>query len=69
MEIVSIVIQHPLNPLYPVVKDEFQFRPLNLSQKSLNASEKIPWSGKLSFCQYCLHAPEKPEVRTSKSEL
>jgi hypothetical protein len=41
MEAVSIVIQHPLNPRYPVVKDEFQFRPLIFTQKFLNASEKI----------------------------
>jgi hypothetical protein len=31
MEVVSIVIQHPLNSLDPVVKDEFQFRPLNFT--------------------------------------
>jgi hypothetical protein len=30
-----------LNPLYPVVKDEFQFRPLNFAQKFLNANEKL----------------------------
>jgi hypothetical protein len=41
MEVVSIVIQHPLNPLYPVVKDGFQFRPMNFTPKSLNANEKI----------------------------
>jgi hypothetical protein len=40
-EVVSIVIQHPLNPLYPVVKDEFQFRPMNFTQKFMNASEKV----------------------------
>jgi hypothetical protein len=40
MEVFSIVIQHPLNPLYPVLKGEFQFRPLNFTQKFLNASEK-----------------------------
>jgi hypothetical protein len=47
MEVVSIVVQHPLNPLYPVVKDEFQFRCLNFTQKELNASEKILWPGEL----------------------
>jgi hypothetical protein len=41
LEVVPIVIRHPLNPLYPVVKDEFQLRPLNFAQKFLNASEKI----------------------------
>jgi hypothetical protein len=41
MEVVSIIIQHPLNPLYPVVKEEFQFKPLNFIQKFLKASEKI----------------------------
>jgi hypothetical protein len=40
MEVVSIVIQHPLNLLYPL-KNELQFRLLNFAQKSLNASEKI----------------------------
>jgi hypothetical protein len=23
MEVISIIIEHPLNPLYPVVKNEF----------------------------------------------
>jgi hypothetical protein len=32
-EVVSIAVQHPLNPFYLVVKDEFQFRPLNFTQK------------------------------------
>jgi hypothetical protein len=45
IKVVFNVIQHPLNPLYPVVKDEFQFRPLNVTQKFLNASEKISGVG------------------------
>jgi hypothetical protein len=64
MEMVSIVIQHPWNPLYPVVKDEFQFRPLNFTKKFLNVSEKIFWPEELLSCQYRLHVPEKPEVRS-----
>jgi hypothetical protein len=32
IEVVSIVIKHPLNPLSPVVKDEFQFSSLNFAQ-------------------------------------
>jgi hypothetical protein len=65
MEVVSIVIQqqHPLNPLYPVVKDEFPFRPLNFTQKRLNASAKILRPGKLLSCQCHLHVLEKPEIR------
>jgi hypothetical protein len=63
MEIVSIVIQHPLHPLYPVAEDEFQFRPLSFIQKFLNTSEKILWSGELLSCQCRPHVPEKPEVR------
>jgi hypothetical protein len=51
MEAVSSVIQHPLDLLDPVVKDEFQFRPLNFNQKFLNASEKILWAGELLSCQ------------------
>jgi hypothetical protein len=43
-EIVSIVIQHPSNLLCPVLKDEFQFRPLNFTQKFLNNNRKILWS-------------------------
>jgi hypothetical protein len=50
MEVVSITIQHPLNPLYPVEKDKFQFRPLNFTQKFLNASERILWPGELLSC-------------------
>jgi hypothetical protein len=61
MEGVSIVIQHPVNPHYPMVKDEFQFRPLNFIQKFLNASEKILWPGELLFSQCRLHVPEKSE--------
>jgi hypothetical protein len=49
-EIVSIVMQHALNPLYPVVKDEFQFRPLNFSQKFVNATEKSLWPRELLSC-------------------
>jgi hypothetical protein len=41
IEVVSIVIQHPLNTLCSMVKDELQFRPLNFNQKFVNASEKI----------------------------
>jgi hypothetical protein len=63
MEVVSIVIKHPLNPLYPVVKDMFQLRPLNFTQKFLNAREKILWSGEMLSCQCHLHVREKPEVR------
>jgi hypothetical protein len=63
IEIVSIIIRCPLQPVYPVVKDELQFRPLDFAQKFLNASEKIPWSGELLFYQCRLHVPEKPEVR------
>jgi hypothetical protein len=63
MEVVSVVIQHQLNLLYPVVNDEVQFRPLNLTQKFMNASEEILSPGGLLFCQCCLHVAEKPEVR------
>jgi hypothetical protein len=62
MEVVSIFIQHRLNPTYSVVKDEFQSRPLNLTQKCLNASEKILWPGELLSCQCRLHVAERPEV-------
>jgi hypothetical protein len=63
MEVVSIVLQHSLNRLYSVVKDKFQFRPLNFTQKFLDASEKIVWPGKLLSCQCSPNMPEKPEVR------
>jgi hypothetical protein len=61
MEVVSIVIKHPLNQLYPVVKDKFQFGPLNFTQKFLNANEKILWPRELLSCQCRFHVPEKPE--------
>jgi hypothetical protein len=63
MEVIFIVIQHPLNPLYPVVQNEFQFRPLDFTQNFLNASGKILWPGELLFCSCCLHVPKKPDVR------
>jgi hypothetical protein len=63
MEVVFIVIQHPLNALYPVVKGEFQFKPLNFTQKFLNASEKILWPGALLSCQCRSYVPEKSEIR------
>jgi hypothetical protein len=59
----SITIQHPVNPLYPVVKDEFQFRPLDFIQTFLNANEKILSPGELLPCQCRLHVPEKPKAR------
>jgi hypothetical protein len=31
MEVVTIVIQHPLNPICPVVEDKFQSGPLNFT--------------------------------------
>jgi hypothetical protein len=61
MEVFSIVVQNPLNSLYAVVKNEFQFRHLNFTQKFLKASEKILWPGELLSCQCRLHVPEKPE--------
>jgi hypothetical protein len=64
MEIVSIVIQHPLNAVDPVVKGEFQFRLLKVTQEFLNASKKIFWPGELLSCQCRLHVPERTEVRT-----
>jgi hypothetical protein len=63
MGVVSIVIQDPLNPLYPAMKDEFQFEPLNFTQKFLNSTAKVLCPGKLLSCQCPLHVPEKPEVR------
>jgi hypothetical protein len=63
MEVVSIIIRHPLNQLYPVVKYEFQFKLWNFTQTFLNASEKILWPGELLSCHGRLHVPEKPEVR------
>jgi hypothetical protein len=62
-EVVSIGIQHPLNPLYPVVKDEFQVRLLNLTRRFLNANKKILWPEELLSCQCSLHVPEKSEAR------
>jgi hypothetical protein len=44
-DLLSIVIQHPLNLLYLVVKAQFEFRPLNFTQKFLNTSETILWPG------------------------
>jgi hypothetical protein len=63
MEVVTMVIQHLLNTLYPVVKDEFQFRPLDFTQKFLNARERILWPGKLLSYQCHFYVPEKPKVR------
>jgi hypothetical protein len=69
MEIVSIVVQHPLDPLYAVVKDEFQFRPMNFTQKFPNASEKILWPGELLSYQCRIHVPEKPEARRCQVKI
>jgi hypothetical protein len=63
MEAISIVIQYLLNPLYPVVKDKFQFKPLNFTQKVLNASEKIVWPRELLPWHCRFHIPEKPKPR------
>jgi hypothetical protein len=69
MEVASIVIQHPLNSLYPVVKNELSFRPLNFTQKFLNASEKILCPGELLSCQCRLHVPENLEVRKFQARI
>jgi hypothetical protein len=69
MEVVSVVIQHPLNPLYPMVEEEFQFRLLNFTQKFLNASEKILWPGELSSCQSRLHVPESQKSQVRRCEV
>jgi hypothetical protein len=69
MEVVSIIIQHPLNLLYPVVKDEFQFRPLNFTQKFLNASEKILCPEELMSYRCRLHVPEKPEFKIDQVRI
>jgi hypothetical protein len=68
MEVVSIIIQHPSNPVYPVVKDEFQFRLLNLTQKFMNAREKILWprgTVVLPMPPSCIRKTknQKPELR------
>jgi hypothetical protein len=63
MEVLSIIIQRSSKSLDPVVEDMFQFRPLNLVQKCVNAVKRIPWSGILLACQYILHTAEKLEVR------
>jgi hypothetical protein len=63
IEVVFIAIQHSLNSLYLAVKDGFQFRHLNFTQKLLNASEKTIWPRELLSCQCRLHVPEKLEVR------
>jgi hypothetical protein len=66
MKVVPIVIQYTLNPLPPMAKDEFRFRPLNFTQKFPNADAKILWPGELLSCQCRLHVPEKPETKSQK---
>jgi hypothetical protein len=63
MAVVSIIIQHPLNLPYLVMKDDFQSKHLNFTQKSQSANDKILWPGELLICQFRLHISEKPEVR------
>jgi hypothetical protein len=62
MEVVSIVLQHSLTSLYPVVTDDFQFRAPNFVQNFLNASETILWPGELLPCQCRLLVTEQLEV-------
>jgi hypothetical protein len=66
IEIVSMVIEHILNLLYPVVKDQFQFRPLNFTQKFLNVSEKILWPG--NYCPAVM-CPKSQKSEDAKSGL
>jgi hypothetical protein len=63
VEVVSIVTQHPLNRLDPVVKDEFQFRLVKVTQKFLNARRKILSPGELLSCRCRVYVPKKSEVR------
>jgi hypothetical protein len=69
MEIISIVIQHPLNLLYPVVKDEFQFRPLNFTHKFPNASEKILWPWDCCLASAVFICPKSQKSDGAKSGL
>jgi hypothetical protein len=63
MEVVSIVLQSPLKQLYLVVRDGFQFRTLNFTQKFLNANEKILWPGELlsCLCEFMCRKGQKSE--------
>jgi hypothetical protein len=67
MEVISIVIQYPLNPLYPVAKDKFRSKPLNYTQKFLNVSDKILLPGKLLSCQCRVHLSENQNSKCAKS--
>jgi hypothetical protein len=69
MEIVSSVIQHPLNPFYPRAKDKFQFRPLNFTQKFLNASEKILWPRNCSPAGATFMCPKSQKSEGANSRL
>jgi hypothetical protein len=68
MEVVSVVVQDLLNPLCPVVKEEFQFIPLNFTQKFLNASEGIHWPAELLSFQCRLHVAEKSRSQKVPSQ-
>jgi hypothetical protein len=63
MELVSSVMQHILKALDPMVEDMFQFGPLTLVQRRLNAIKQIWWPSELLFCQCAFHVVENPQVR------
>jgi hypothetical protein len=69
MEVVSIVIQHPLSPPYPVVKDGFQFRPLNFTQTFLNASEKLFWPGNGCPASAAFMCPKSQKVPSQECKV
>jgi hypothetical protein len=70
MEVVSIVVRHPLNPLCPVVKDKFQFRPLNCTQKFLNSRMRERRSSGPGSCCSASTAfvYQKPEARSQRCQ-
>jgi hypothetical protein len=51
-----------LNPLCPMMKDEFKFRPLNFTQKFLNANEKILWHGNCCPANATFMCPKSQKV-------
>jgi hypothetical protein len=58
-----------LNQLNPVVKDEFQFGPLNFTQKFLNASEKILCPGNCCPAIAAFMFPKSQKSEGAKSGL
>jgi hypothetical protein len=66
MEVVSIVIQCPLNALDAMMEDTYQSGPPNSDQKGLKAIKKMHWGTERDSCQFAFSVPKGQKSKGAK---